>query len=145
MSKRYRYRNIRYSVAGAGRVAKAEDPNGYYGVQENVKEPFGWDGQVAQNGLRHGHQSTQVKLDRTLSIHGVGQGSQSCNWSVNMPAAVRTKTPPTASSTGDGEQESAKLVRIESPVCEGSGSTLPGLLGLRTIERNNGVIETIQG
>ncbi len=30
-------------------------------------------------------------------------------------------------------------------MCEGSGSPLPGLLGLRAIERNNGVIETIQG
>ena len=102
--------------------------------------------QVAQVGMRHGHQSTQVKLDRTLSIHGVGQGSQSCNWSVNVPAAVRTKTPPTAAGSSDGDEpESARLVRIESPVCEGSGSNLPGLLGLRTIERNNGVIETGNG
>ena len=35
--------------------------------------------QVALAGMQHGHQSSQVKLDRTLSIHGVGQGSQSCN------------------------------------------------------------------
>ena len=101
--------------------------------------------QVALAGMRHGHQSSQTKLDRTLSIHGVGQGSQSCNWSVNMPAAVRIKTPPTASSTGGDEPEIAKLVRVESPVSEGTGSGLPGLLGLRTIERNNGVIETCNG
>ncbi len=62
-----------------------------------------------------------------------------------MPAAVRIKTPPTASSTGGDEPEIAKLVRVESPVSEGTGSGLPGLLGLRTIERNNGVIETCNG
>ena len=106
--------------------------------------------QLAVTGISHGHQPSQVKLARTLSIHGVGQGSQSCNWSVNVPAAVRIKTPPTASSTGgvassEQDEETAKLVRIESPVCEGTGSSLPGLLGLRTIEKNNGVIETIQG
>ena len=37
------------------------------------------------------------------------------------------------------------MVHIESPVAEGTGSSLPGLLGLRTIEKNNGVIETING
>ena len=109
--------------------------------------------QIAIEGRKYGHYPTEVKLDRPLYIHGVGQGSQQCNWSVNVPAAVRTKTPPTAissssqsSSTGDEhERESATLVRIESPTCQGSGSGLPGLLGLRTIEANNGVIETING
>ena len=109
--------------------------------------------QIALEGIKYGHYPSEVKLDRTLYIHGVGQGSQQCNWSVNVPAAVRTRTPPTAvssasqpRSTGDAhESDSATLVHIESPVSEGTGSALPGLLGLRTIEKNNGVIETING
>jgi hypothetical protein len=36
-------------------------------------------------------------------------------------------------------------MRVEAPICSGSGSNLPGLLGLRTIEEKRGVIETTCG
>ena len=36
-------------------------------------------------------------------------------------------------------------MRVEAPVCGGSGAELPGLLGLRTIEEKRGVIETSLG
>ena len=60
-----------------------------------------------------------------------------------MPIAVKTRTPPTAiasSSTGSSSSASqsldgdAGLMRVEAPICPGTGSDLPGLFGLRTIE-----------
>ena len=36
-------------------------------------------------------------------------------------------------------------MRVEAPICSGSGSDLPGFLGLRTIEEQRGVIETTMG
>ena len=87
-----------------------------------------------------------------LHIHGVGEGGQVCNWSANMPIAVRTRTPATAISPPGTFQgapnfeyrttDSCRLLRVEAPVCSGRGSHLPGLLGLRTIEERRGVIET---
>ena len=67
--------------------------------------------QIALEGIKYGHLPSETKLANTLYIHGVGQGSQQCNWSVNVPAAVRTQTPPTAissasqpRSTGDAHE-----------------------------------------
>ena len=65
-----------------------------------------------------------------------------------MPVAVRTRTPPTAiSSQGTSgspylDADGCRLLRVEAPACSGGGSTLPGRLGLRTIENKRGVIET---
>ena len=98
-------------------------------------------------GQRYGHKWTETRRAQPLFIHGVGQGSQRCDYEINLAAAIRIATPPTATgySRQEPEQESAKLVRITSPICGGTGQDLPGLLGLRTIEANNGVIETAGG
>ena len=107
---------------------------------------------LARVGSVMGHSSSQQKLAQPLHIHGVGQGSQVCKWSANMPVAVRTRTPPTAASASGSrgsqdahDEEVVRLMRVEAPICSGAGSDLPGLLGLRTIEERKGVIETAKG
>jgi len=107
---------------------------------------------LARVGSLVGHPSSQQRLAQPLHIHGVGQGSQQCKWSANMPVAVRTRTPPTATSASGsrGSQDAhdvevVRLMRVEAPICSGTGSDLPGLLGLRTIEERKGVIETAKG
>ncbi len=103
---------------------------------------------VAKAGQRYGHEWNEVPRQHPLFIHGVGNGSQRCDHDITLAAAavggvaIRIAA---GYSQQEQETESAKLVRITSPICGGTGQDLPGLLGLRTIEANNGVIETAGG
>ena len=83
-------------------------------------------------------------MKRPMSIQGVGEGSQKCEWTATIPAAVRTAVPPTALSntTGEPTDIGTRLMKFEAPVVEGSGTDLPGLIGLLSIEGKRGVIET---
>ena len=63
-----------------GRLGTIVDTNAYIDILGSNLA-----GHVAQTGMQHGHQPSQVRLGRTLLTHGAGQTSQSCKWSVNIP------------------------------------------------------------
>ena len=81
-----------------------------------------------------GHRPEQRKMATPLYVQGVGEGTQTAAWQAQIPIAV---------STGDGS--TSQLQIFEAPVVTGSGSELPGLLGLKSIKHKHGVIETANG
>ena len=84
---------------------------------------------LATRALTTGHVPKQKPLAEPLNIRGVGNGSQACNWSVTCPIAT-----PTGSS-------SSVLSTLTTPVVEGSGKELPGLLGLKTLESQRAILD----
>ena len=84
---------------------------------------------LAQRAISAGHRPQQVKMD-TLNVQGVGNGQQSCNFKLQCPIAV----PHT-----DGK---AHLHKISTPIVEGTGADLPGLLGLRSLETDRAILDT---
>ena len=73
---------------------------------------------------------TQERLSRPLHVAGVGNGSQQANWELNIPIA-------TTNRDGTTTQHS-----MRAPAVEGEGRELPALLGLRSMQASNGVVET---
>ena len=65
-----------------------------------------------------------------LNVQGVGNGSQACKFKLACPIAI----PHT-----DGKSH---LHRITTPIVEGSGAELPGLLGLRSLETDRAILDT---
>ena len=64
-----------------------------------------------------------------LTIQGVGNGAQACNWKMTVPIAVPNR---------DG---TAGLHTITTTIVEGSGENLPGLLGLRSLEEARAILD----
>jgi hypothetical protein len=64
-----------------------------------------------------------------LSARGVGAGSQECNCDAICPVAVARA------------DDAARLHQITAPIVEGSGDDLPGLLGLRALEHERGILD----
>jgi hypothetical protein len=64
-----------------------------------------------------------------LTIQGVGNGTQACNWKMTVPIAVPNR---------DG---TAGLHTITTPIVEGSGECLPGLLELRSLEEAQAILD----
>ena len=72
---------------------------------------------LAKRALAAGHHPAQNKME-TLHVQGAGNGHQNCNYKLNCPIAI---------PHSDG---TARLHKISTPIVEGTGSELPGLLGL---------------
>ena len=85
-------------------------------------------GLVAQ---QNGIETTERELPRPLNVSGVGNGSQTCWWELSLPIAVP-----------DGSGGST-MHRLTTPIVEGDeGKRLPGLLGLRSMEQLNAILDT---
>jgi len=65
-----------------------------------------------------------------LNIQGVGNGHQVCNYKMICPLAI---------PHDDGV---TRLHKITSPIVEGSGEELPGLLGLKSLEADRAILDT---
>ena len=93
-----------------------------------------WGLRVAQRLAAKAHQAglepKSERLRRPLHVAGVGNGSQQANWELNIPIAVTNRD-------GVTTQHS-----MRAPAVEGEGSELPALLGLRSMQANNAVLET---
>ena len=85
--------------------------------------------QLAKKAIAAGMRPQQNKMQQPLSVQGVGNGSQQCNWELHCPIAV----------TQEGE---AKRHTFTAPIVEGTGKDLPGLLGLKSLEQQRGIIDT---
>ena len=63
-----------------------------------------------------------------MQVAGVGNGSQQCNYKINLPIAIPTS-------------EGTQLHSITSPIVEGTGANLPGLLGLDSLRANRAMLD----
>ena len=84
---------------------------------------------LVQRAISHGHKPQQVPME-TLNVQGVGNGSQACNFKLHCPIAI---------PHSDG---TAHLHKNSSPIVEGTGSDLPGVLGLRSVETDRAILDT---
>ena len=103
-----------------------------------IVDPGAWTNLLGSNLARRisvkaiaaGYKPAQERMSEPLSVRGVGKGSQHCPWKIISPIATPTVDGPSV------------LSRVTSPVVEGDGADLPGLLGLRTIESHRGILDT---
>ena len=86
---------------------------------------------LAQRALNNGHWPAEERLSTPLYVAGVGNGSQQANFEIQIPIATTSR---------DG---TTTMHNMSAPSVEGeSGSRLPALLGLRSMQAQNGVLET---
>ena len=71
-----------------------------------------------------------IPLETPLHIAGVGNGTQSCHYKLKTAVAL---------TDADGRTEAHTLT---VPIVEGSGANLPGLLGLKSLEAQNAILDT---
>ena len=84
---------------------------------------------LVQRAIQHGHKPQQLPMEQ-LNVQGVGNGSQACNFKLHCPIAI------------PHEDGTAHLHKISAPIVEGTGSDLPGLLGLRSLETDRAILDT---
>ena len=89
---------------------------------------------LAQKALDAGHHPRQWPVSQPLHVAGVGNGFQTAEWCVRFPIAIESR-----------DSDAAHLHAYESPVVEGGGDDLPGLLGLRSMKSQQGVLEMTDG
>ena len=68
-------------------------------------------------------------MARPLTVQGVGEGDQECQWEARIPIVV-----PVA------EGRAAGLHHFEAPTVGGSGVDLPVLVGLKSMQRQGVVL-----
>ena len=79
--------------------------------------------------MAHGHRPAQLQME-PLNIQGVGNGHQTCKYKLQCQLAI---------PHNDGK---TRLHKITAPIVEGSGSELPGLLGLKSLEADRAIVDT---
>jgi len=90
--------------------------------------------QLAQLAVDSGYQPRQWKMTEPLEVAGVGNGTHTAEWCLSIPIALEGE---------DGSTATAHA--LETPVVEGAGDDIPGLLGLRSMRARRGVLEMTEG
>ena len=87
-----------------------------------------WVQEVGSQALAHGRRPEQIKRDQPLSVSGVGNGSQCCEFNCKLPVALECK--------------SGKVLKASYETPTVPKSMLPALLGLDATRRSRGIIDT---
>ena len=77
----------------------------------------------------HGRTAKHAKRDQPLQVAGVGHGTQGAKFDVNIPVALKT-------TTGN-----FKIGAFDAPCIQ--DSDIPGLLGLKSLEENRAILDTV--
>jgi len=126
-------------------AAPTQQPTGFYhastelpdGRPAIIVDPGAWVSligknparKIAQWAIKNGQQPQQVRMETPLTIQGVGNGTQTCEWRASLPIAT----------LDDNDEGSVNL--FEAPVVEGTGEDIPGLLGHQSCRKKNGVLQ----
>ena len=89
---------------------------------------------AAQEAAKAGRKVKETKLTNRFDITGVGNGSQYCDYSMQLPIAV-----PTTEADGHDNGQATEMV-FDAPVVEGTGEHLPLIWGLRSTTALKGVL-----
>ena len=84
---------------------------------------------LVERALAAGFKPTQSPMT-PLNVSGVGEGSQVCKYKLETVIAV------------PHDDHESQRHKISTPIVEGSGANLPGLLGLRSLETDRAVLDT---
>ena len=115
--------------------ASTQLPNGRVSI---IIDPGAWTNligstlarKLTQVAMKFGIKPKQTKMSEPLTIQGVGNGTQACRYKMDIPIAV-------PHADGTSHQHT-----LSSPIVEGTGSELPGLLGLRSLEAARAILDT---
>jgi len=88
---------------------------------------------MARKAINSGYKVAEARMSQPLNVAGVGTGSNSAEWEVQLPIAVC-----------DSEGQ-ANLHAYKAPTVRGEGKDLPALLGLQSMSKQNGVLEMALG
>ena len=95
-----------------------------------------WVVDMAKKALKSGWKPDQRRMDRPLTVQGVGAGANKAEWEVRMPIAI------TESVNGE---LTTKVFDYKAPTVSGAGKNLPALLGLQSMSKQCGVLEMQAG
>ena len=109
-----------------GRPALLIDP----GSVENICGDA-WAKNIAIEAKHSGRHPEYVKRMQGMTVNGVGQGSQQCQYDVSLPLGLK-------SSFGESTEATMTSATV-------SKSEIPGLLGLRALERSRVVLDLRTG
>ena len=101
----------------------------------------------AEAAREYGHRSYQSDKPSPMVIRGVGNGTQGCTKSTNVPVAVPRVIRPQDGSDRPLAPGAGEAVRFsfEAPVVDGPGEDLPALLGLKSLTGRSAVLEMREG
>ena len=88
-----------------------------------------WAKEMYRIAEANGREAAQKKRDKPLQVAGVGHGTQGAKYDVNIPVALKT-------ASGD-----FKDGNFDAPCI--ADSDIPGLLGLRSLEENRSLLDTV--
>ena len=92
-----------------------------------------WILKMARKAVESGLKVSETRMAQPLKVAGVGTGSNSAEWEIQVPIAV-------CDSEG-----SVNMHAYNTPVVRGEGKELPALLGLQSMSRQNSVLEMAPG
>jgi hypothetical protein len=92
-----------------------------------------WVIKMARKAVDSGYKVAETRMVQPLNVAGVGTGSNSAEWEVQLPIAV---------CDSDGH---ANLHVYKAPTVRGEGKDLPALLGLQSMSKQNSVLEMAPG
>ena len=92
-----------------------------------------WARNMAKKALAAGHKPKEQRMDKPLNVAGVGTGTNSAEWEVNIPIAV------------GNDDDHTIIDEFRAPSVTGPGKDLPALLGLKSMSLKKGVLEMTDG
>ena len=107
------------------------DPGAYTNLAGKL-----WVRQQCIKAKEHNLLPKHEKMREPIGVAGVGEGSQKCVWQAQVPIAV------------SGEYPSGSEMQIhtfECPIVEGTGESVPALLGLKSMSSKNAILEMTPG
>ena len=89
-----------------------------------------WARRAAKWAMRHGLQPDQERMVEPMNVHGVGNGSHTADWRLHLPVAITDSTDDTS------------LHSYQAPIVGGTGSHLPALYGLGSMQEKKAILCT---
>ncbi len=88
-----------------------------------------WARRAASLALGGGFTPSEKRMAKPLSVHGVGNGSNTAEWQLSLPITL-TDT-----------QQTTTVHSFEAPIVAQGGSELPALLGLGSLQAKNAIMD----
>lgn len=88
---------------------------------------------MSLKAAQHQQKTTYNRLQHVLNVNGVGAGNAPCVEEANIPIAVKYKDRPATTTT------------YRTNIAQGSGSDLPAILGLKSMQQKDTVLILREG
>jgi len=111
-----------------GRQGLLVDPGAWSNLAGEV-----WMQNMARKAIEAGLKVSESRMSHPLNVGGVGKGTNTADWEIQVPIAV-------ADTEG-----STNMHAYKAPTVRDEGRNLPALLGLQSMSKQNSVLEMAPG